>query len=219
MGIIKYFSPWMKLSVEWKEAETPKGDPGPIYGFRRGYKVRDAGRHETAEQFSCFQQYLKMGGSRSFAELSRLTGHGVPALTKWSKKFEWEKRTASWQKDQMAISWRQAEKLDRNAHREAIAEFRLTSERQARMMSRVSEDLVRVLGRRISQAEENEEPIPMHMVSGLLRAAASLSEQSRESWGNALGVSELLEVVDAEVEKVRVEELDLDDPYEFEIDE
>lgn len=205
--------------MEWKEAQPPKGDPGPIYGFRRGYKVRDAGRHENAEQFSCFQQYMKMSGNRSFAELARMTGHGVPALLKWSKKYEWERRVAAWQKDQMAIAWREADKLDRNAHREAIAEFRMTSERQARMMSRVSEDLVRVLGKRIAQADENGEDIPLYMVGGLLRAAASLSEQSREAWGNALGVNELLEVVDAEVEKVRIEEVESVDPYEFELDE
>lgn len=205
--------------MEWKEADLPKGDPGPIYGFRRGYKVRDAGRHETAEQFSCFQYYLRLGSNRSFNELSRITGHTVIAISRWHKKFQWERRTAAWQKDQMALTWRQADKLDRNAHREAIAEFRINSERQARMMSRVSEDLVRVLGRRIAQAEENNEAIPMHMIGGLLRAAASLSEQSRESWGNALGINELLDVVDAEVEKVRVEEVDLEDPYDFEIDE
>lgn len=117
------------------------------------------------------------------------------------------------------MTWRQADKMSRDAHRESIIEFRQTSERQARMMSRVSEDLVRVLGKRIADAEENGEVIPLHMVGGLLRAAAALNEQSRESWGNALGVNELLEVVDAEVEKVRVEELDSSDPYEFEIDE
>lgn len=214
-----YFSPAIGLKVEWKEAELPSGEPGPIYNFRRGYKVRDAGKHETAEQFSCFQQYMRLGGDRSLNELSRTTGHSFAALTRWSKKYHWERRVAAWQKDQMALTWRQAEKLDRNAHREAILEFKKSSERQARMMSRVSEDLVRVLGRRISQAEENNEPIPMHMIGGLLRAAASLSEQSRESWGNALGISELLDVVDAEVEKVRVEEVESEDPYDFEIDE
>lgn len=209
----------IELRVEWKEAQLPKGDPGPIWGFRRGYKVKEAGRHESAEQFSCFQQYMKMGANCSFAELARLTNRSVPSLSKWSEKFQWERRAAAWKKEQMALVWRQAEKLDRNAHKEAIAEFRMTSERQARMMSRVSEDLVRVLGKRIAQAEENNEAIPMHMVSGLLRAAASLSEQSRESWGNALGVNELLDVVEAEVEKVRVEEVESVDPYDFEIDE
>lgn len=205
--------------MEWKEARPPKGDPGPIWGFRRGYKVRDAGRHENAEQFSCFQQYMKMSGNRSFTELARLTNHSVPALSKWAEKFQWERRVAAWQKDQMALAWREADKLDRNAHREAIAEFRMTSERQARMMSRVSEDLVRVLGKRIAQAEEKGEEIPMHMVGGLLRAASALNEQSREAWGNALGVNELLDVVEAEVEKVRIEEVELGDPYDFEIDE
>lgn len=207
------------MTAEWKEAECPRGEEGPIYGFRRGYKVRDAGRHESAKQFACFQQYLKIGMSRSLTELSKITGHVVPSLSRWSQIYQWEKRAAAWQKDQLAMTWRQADKISRDAHRESIVEFRQASERQARMMSRVSEDLVRVLGKRIADAEENDENIPLHMVSGLLRAAAALSEQSRESWGNALGVNELLDVVDAEVEKVRVEELDSADPYEFEIDE
>lgn len=205
--------------MEWKEAERPTGEPGPIYNFRRGYKVREAGRHENADQFAVFQQYMRLPGIRSFSELSRMTGHNIATLSKWADKYNWEKRTAAWQKDQMAITWREADKLKRNAHREAITEFRNSSERQARMMSRVSEDLVRVLGKRIAQAEEEGEEIPMHMVGGLLRAAASINEQSRQAWGNALGVNELLEVVDAEVEKVRVEELESDDPYDFEIDE
>lgn len=86
-------------------------------------------------------------------------------------------------------------------------------------MSRVSEDLVRILGKRIAVAESKGEEIPLHMLAGLLRAAASVNEQSRQAWGNALGVNELLEVVEAEVEKGRVEEVVVFDPYDFVIDE
>lgn len=207
------------MSSEWREAETPKGDPGPIYGFRRGYRVREAGRHETAEQHSCLQQYLRLTGLRSYTELARITGHKVETLTRWADKFNWERRAAAWHKDELSITLRQADKLKRDSHKEAIAEFRNSSERQARMMSRVSEDLVRVLGKRIAKAEENQEEIPLHMVGGLLKAAASINEQSRQAWGNALGVNELLEVVEAEVEKVRVEDVVVWDPYDFEIDE
>lgn len=204
---------------QWKEAKLPRGGPGPIYEFRRGYKVRVAGRHEDANQFACFQQYMRMGSSRSLEQLEMLTGHVSATLSKWSKKFNWERRIAAWEKERLALAWSGAERNERNAHREAIAEFKQASERQARIMSRVSEDLVRVLGRRLQQAEDNEEEIPMHLVGGLLRAAASLNEQSRNAWGNALGVNELLEVVDAEVEKVRVEQLDEEDPYEIQLDE
>jgi hypothetical protein len=89
------------------------------------------------------------------------------------------------------------------------------------MMSRVSEDLVKLLGRRIQEAEDKAEPIPMHLVGGLLRAASSLNEQSRQAWGHALGVNELLEVVETEVEQVRIKDVDAIevDPYEFEIEE
>jgi hypothetical protein len=205
--------------MEWREAQPPPKTPGPIYSFRRGYKVNLAGRHETAEQHACLQQYLRLKGLRSYSELSRITGHKIETLTKWADKFNWERRAAAWHKDELSLTLRQADKLKRDAHKEAIAEFRNASERQARIMSRVSEDLVRVLGKRIAQAEEEGEEIPMHMVGGLLRAAATINEQSRQAWGNALGVNELLDVVEAEVEKVRVEEVEFGDPYDFAIDE
>jgi len=205
--------------MEWREAQPPPRTPGNIYEFRRGYKVNVAGRHETAEQHACLQQYLRLKGLRSYSELSRITGHKIETLTKWADKFNWERRAAAWHKDELSLTLRQADKLKRDAHKEAIAEFRNASERQARIMSRVSEDLVRVLGKRIAQAEEDGEEIPMHMVGGLLRAAATINEQSRQAWGNALGVNELLDVVEAEVEKVRVEEVEFGDPYDFAIDE
>lgn len=209
----------MIAPVEWKEAKPPRGEPGPIYGFRRGYRVNVAGRHESADQYAAFQQYLRLSGNRTFRELSNLTGLSQSALSNWCNKYNWESRAARWDRDQMALVWSEADKLKRNAHREAIVEFRDSAERQARIMSRVSEDLVRVLGKRIAKAEERGEEIPLHMVGGLMRAAASINEQSRQAWASSLGVNELLDVVETEIEKVRVEELSDSDPYEIPIDE
>ena len=207
--------------MEWAEVQYPEKTPGPIYEFRRGYKVREAGRHESADQFSAFQAYLRLPGIRTYKELAKLTGHKAITLAGWAERWHWEKRAAAWEKDQLAITYREVDKLKREAHKQAITEFRNASERQARMMSRVSEDLVRILGRRIAEADENDEQIPMHMVSGLLRAASGLNEQSRQAWGSALGVDQLLEVVESEIEKVRVSELESveADPYDFDIEE
>jgi hypothetical protein len=205
--------------LEWREAKPPKGEPGPIYNFRRGYEVAKAGRHESADQYAVFQQYLRMSGNRTFRELSDLAGVSSNTLGEWAKRYKWENRAARWDRDQLAITWKEADKLKRNAHREAIVEFRDSAERQARIMSRVSEDLIRVLGKRIAKAEEEGEEIPMHMVGGLMRAAASINEQSRQAWASSLGVNELLDVVETEIEKVRVEELESEDPYHIQIDE
>lgn len=205
--------------MEWREAERPKGEPGPIWGFRRGYRVREAGIHENSDQFAAFQQYLRLSGNRTFSELSKITGNSEQALSKWCDKFQWQRRAASWDQEQVALVWKEADKLKRNAHREAIVEFRDAAERQARMMSRVSEDLVRVIGKRIEKAEQEGEEIPMSLISGLMRAAANINEQSRQSWASSLGITEMMEVVDSEIEKVRVEELDSADPYEFQIEE
>lgn len=201
---------------EWK---PPKGEPGPIYNFRRGYKVAVAGRHESSDQYTAFQTYLKLSGNRSLMDLSGLTGHTVQTLTGWRKKYNWELRAARWDQDQLAVVWADADKLRRNAHKLAIVEFRESTERQARLMSNVSEKLVHLLNARLEKMIEAEEEIPLSMISNLIRAAASLSEQSRQSWGNALGVNELLQVVESEVEKVRVEELSSVDPYQIPVEE
>jgi hypothetical protein len=204
---------------EWPEAKPPKGEPGPIYGFRRGYRVREAGKHENADQYASFQKFLLLQGERTLENVRQLSGHSVPTLSSWSKTFNWQKRAAAYDKDQMAIVWKQAEKMQQNSHKEAIVEFRESSERQARMMARVSEDLLRVLGKRIAKAEEEGEEVPMALVSGLLRSAANISEQSRQSWANALGVNEMLEMVEAEMNKIDVEDVTDVDAYDIPLDE
>jgi hypothetical protein len=215
-GTIKHLQ---KSILEWREAKPPKGEPGPIYGFRRGYEVAKAGRHETADQFTVFQKFLLLQGDRSFINLEEVTGIRANTLAKWSKMWQWQKRAAAYDKSQMAIVWSEAEKLQRNAHRDAVLEFRESSERQARMMAKVSEDLLRMVGRRIHQAEQEGEEVPMSIVSNLLRSAASVSEQSRQSWGNALGINEMMEMVEQEMEKIQIEDVTDVDAYDIPLDE
>lgn len=203
----------------WPESKPIKGDAGPIYGFRRGYRVAEAGRHESADQYSSFQKFLLLQGTRTFAALESITNHSIPTLSKWAETFNWQRRAAAYDKEQLAIVWKEAERFQKNTHRDAIVEFRESSERQAKMMARVSEDLLRVLGKRIAQADEEGEEVPMALVSGLLKAAASISEQSRQSWANSLGINEMLEMVDAEMSKANVEDVTDVDAYEIPIDE
>lgn len=207
------------LSKEWPEAKPPKREPGPVCNFRRGYDVNKAGSHESSDQYAAFQKYLLLQGKRSLVELETMTGYAVATLSRWMNLYCWEYRAAEYDKKQMAIVWKEAEKFQRNSHKEAIVEFRQSSERQAKMMARVSEDLLRVLGKRIQKAEEEGEEVPMPLVSGLLRAAASISEQSRQSWANALGINEMLEMVESEMERVSVEEVVETDAYDIPIDD
>lgn len=205
--------------TEWREALPPEGESGPIYGFRRGYRVREAGRHESADQYSSFQHFLRLQGERNFKALEPLVNHSALTLGKWSERFNWQKRAAAWDKDQLAIVWREADRIARNTHKESVVEFRETAERQARMMSQCSEKLVGVLSRRIEQMEQNNEEIPMALISGLMRAATGINEQSRQSWASALGVNELLQIVESEVNKVEVRDVTEVDAYDIPIEE
>ena len=116
-----------------------------------------------------------------------------------------------------AITFREANAVERKRHRQNIKEFRQANEDQARMMMDVSNDLMNIIQRRIAKAEEEDENIPMGLLSGLMRAASQISDTGRQAWATSLGVSELMQVVDQELEEAaNVEEVDV---YEIPLDE
>jgi len=182
---------------------------GHCYDFRRGYVIKPRyGRHETADQYKAFQEFLHMGNGRSLNHIAGVFGVDPVTVKDWCKKFNWEKRAAQWDKEQMAITWRSAEKMREQRHKESIVQFRDASERQARMMMEISEDLLGVLTKRVKDAQSRGEEVPMALVSGLLRATANITEQSRQAWASALGVEDMLQLVEQELERVNVQEID-----------
>jgi transposase-like protein len=191
---------------------------GHCYDFRRGYEItRKRGRHETAEQFRAFQEYLRMG-KRSLDEVAKNAGKLPTTIRAWSKNYNWEYRAAQWDKEQVKLTFNKAEKLREKTHKRSIMEFRDASERQARMMMEISEDLLEVLIKRVKDALANDETLPLSLVSGLMKATAALSDQSRQSWAAALGVEDMLQIVEQEIEKVEIQEVNEDDDI-IEIDE
>jgi len=181
------------------------------YDFRKGYVLKPRYmKHESADQYKAFQEYLRMGGQRSFEPIAKFANVNISTVRDWAKKYAWEKRAAQWDKEQIALTWKKAEKIREQQHRKSIVEFRDASERQARMMMECSEDLLAILTRRIKDAQTTGEQIPMGIVSNLLRATANVSEQSRQAWAASLGIDDMLQLVDQELEKVSVEEIDED---------
>jgi hypothetical protein len=80
---------------------------------------------------------------------------------------------------------------------------------------------MRIIQKRIIEAEAEGEKIPMGLVSGLMRAAANISDSGRQSWATALGVGQLMQVVDQELEEVQVEIMDEadDEAYQIPVEE
>lgn len=184
---------------------------GHCYDFRRGYTLKPRFmKHESADQFKAFQEYLHMGGNRSLDAIAKMANVDGTTARAWAKKYNWEKRAAQWDKEQVALQWRNAEKLREQRHKKSIVEFRDASERQARMMMEISEDLLSVLTKRVKDAQDRGEDVPLALVSGLLRATANITEQSRQAWASALGVEDMLVLVEQELERVNVEEIDED---------
>ena len=204
----------------WKEVKA-KVAPGPIWSFTRGYKVNEAGRHENEEQYRAFQFHLNSGGNRSLDATAEFIGKGRDAVKVWADRYNWDRRCAAWDKKQIALTFKEANKLERSRQRRAIQEFRDTNEEQARQMMEVSADLMTIIQARIAKAQAEDEDIPLALVSGLMRAAANISDTGRQSWATALGVGQLMEVVDTELEEVQVEVLNEaeDEAYDIPLDE
>lgn len=179
------------------------------YDFRRGYEVKPRYcKHETADQYSAFQNYLHMGGQRTYDPVAKIFKVDQQTIKNWAKKYNWEKRAAQWDKEQIALTWKDAEKIREQKHKRSIVEFRDASERQARMMMEISEDLLGVLTKRVKDAQDEGEEVPLPLVSGLLRATANITEQSRQAWASALGVEDMLQLVEQELDRIEVKELD-----------
>ena len=200
----------------WKEVKAQKA-PGPIWAFTRGYRVNEAGRHENEEQYRAFQYHLNCGGNRSLKATAEFMGKVPDSVSKWASKYNWDRRCAAWDKKQIAITFKEANKVERSQQRKAIQEFRETNEEQARQMMEVSSDLMTIIQGRIAKAQAEDEDIPLALVSGLIRAAANISDTGRQSWATALGVGQLMDVVDTELEEVQVEILNEDEDEAFDI--
>lgn len=175
--------------------------------------------HESAEQYRAFQFYLRMNDQRSYQTIAE--NFSVTALTikSWAKKYNWEKRAAQYDKEQIAIMFQRSEKIREQNHKKSIIEFRNAAERQAKMMMEISEDLLGVLTKRVKDAQARGEEVPMALVSGLLRATANITEQSRQAWASALGVEDMLQLVEQELERVTVEEVETEDEDYIDIEE
>lgn len=194
---------------------------GHCYDFRRGYVLKPRFmKHESADQYRAFQEYLRMEKGRSLDTIAKMYEVDITTVRSWSKKYNWEKRAAQWDKEQVALAWTSAEKLREQRHKKSIMEFRDASERQARMMMEISEDLLSVLTKRVKDAQDRGEEVPLPLVSGLLRATANITEQSRQAWASSLGVEDMLQLVEQELERVHVEDVtDEDDDDFIELDE
>ena len=207
------------MSGEWKEWKPDVKRDRNIWEFQRGYKVNDAGRHENNDQFNAFQIYLH--GKRSLTAVCEERGGKIETVSQWAKRYNWDRRAAAWDTKNMAITMREANKMERKRQRESIEEYRQANEAQAKMMMETSADLMAIIQKRIIKAEAEGENIPLGLISGLMRAAANISDSGRQSWATALGVGQLMTVVDQELEEVQVEIMDEseDEAYDIPLDE
>ena len=129
------------MTEEWREAKAEaRGRDQKIWEYQRGYRVREAGKHEDEKAFRAFQHYLNSAGARSMTGTAEACGNSAGTVAKWYDTYQWAKRCAAWDKQQMAITFREANKLERQRHRKNIQEFRQANEDQDGWQEHQGED-------------------------------------------------------------------------------
>ena len=58
-----------------------------------------------------------MGGQRAYDAVADFAKVDPQTIKNWAKKYKWEKRAAQWDKEQVALTWQDAEKLREQHHK------------------------------------------------------------------------------------------------------
>ena len=106
------------MTGEFKEWKPDVKRDRKIWEFQRGYHVYAAGKHENNDQFNAFQAFLH--GKRSYEAVAETVGSKPETISKWAKKYQWERRAASWDAKEMALAVRESTKLERKRQRDSI---------------------------------------------------------------------------------------------------
>jgi transposase-like protein len=58
------------------------------YDFRKGYVLKPRYmKHESADQYKAFQEYLRMGGQRSFEPIAKFASVNIATVRDWARKY------------------------------------------------------------------------------------------------------------------------------------
>lgn len=153
---------------------------------------------ETARAFDCFCVYRDLGPSRSIAEAYRQeTGkeqakQASGAWTGWYRAFDWKKRAEVYDAhlEERRRAEREAEYI------QDLDAFRKRQKKLARQTGKAASQLLKKAQDRLKTIDIEE--IPPEKLPAFFRAAAAIAEAASNAEATALGVLELMAILDAQ---------------------
>ena len=176
----------LSASPSWQEP-LPKREDFPKAG-----EYRPA---EGAEAFAAFCRYRDQGHDRSVARVGQELVKSRTLISRWSALYEWVERVGAYDLHR-AEEQRKAAEAD---HAAKIAAYRDQAAKIGSATASVALGFLTAAGKRLQllsrenppEGEEGIKDIPIKQLPGFLRAAASVAETSLRVQREALGITEL----------------------------
>lgn len=155
---------------------------------------------ESAKAFEAFTIYLELGPDRSTAKVAEMLGCTPNNVKQWAKRNNWVDRSAAFDADRVRERFKAIREEREEKHREDLIRFSIEQENRAIGLADAGDLLLTLVMAKLNAMVEGDVLIQEDNIDKLLRVVATLGETSANLKAAALGVDELVNLVDQELE-------------------
>ena len=171
-----------------------------IYEHNAGPKKAGANR-ESPEGYEAFVAYLELGRDRTFDKAAKIVGIAFTTARDLAKRFSWTERAAAYDADQMRQRFEEVRKERERKHRDEINKFRERQHIRAMAMGDLADLMLDMTTDKLQAMRAAGEHISEQSIANVARTVASLADMSMQIQATALGIDDLNEALDAELEE------------------
>lgn len=170
-----------------------------IYDHNAGPKKKGA-KIETPEGYEAFIAYLELGRDRTFDKAAKIVGIAFTTARDLAHRFSWTERAAAYDADQMRDRFKEVKKEREAKHRETINKFREQQHQRALAMGDLADLMLDMTTEKLNAMRAAGEHISEQSISNVARTVASLADMSMQIQATALGIDDLNDALDAELD-------------------
>jgi hypothetical protein len=150
---------------------------------------------DSSKSFAAFQVFLEMPASeRSLAKLAQQVSLSERWLKEWSRQHHWQERAMLFERSQFDLRRRAREQ----EHARELREYVSQQKQVARATLQIALQLLDVSNRALNQLRQSDAAgsLSYSQVCSVLRTAAQVADSCSNAQAQALGVEELLTLLD-----------------------
>ena len=158
-------------------------------------------RGESPAAFANFTAYCELGPEiRTIRKAAEITGAKLDAAERQASKWKWQARAAEHDAHQVRIQFQAIKSQREHQQREKIAAFRNEQERRAHAMGDLADLMMDLTAEKLQAMRAAGELPSEQQIANLAKTVASLADMAMNLKATALGVDDLVEALEAELD-------------------